>query len=653
MNIEQILREAQNPDQIDLLLRAMGQTSRPSNAPRVDAPEQTPIWQAQGQFFGQDMRNLPDVEAARALLNSMGQTGPMSVTPANTQSAPQAPTRTGPLTAEEQAFVDSAPSLEELIKGWGVDKMLEAESRVTEDAKFRDIPKTGVADTRGGVARVNQYTADHGVIATMDEKGKVTLTNLDPKTGKPTPQSQRQFYGFNPMNATTSASVNGLMDSLRATKNPDEARAILGTINNAFATETSNLQAQALKNAENQLGLPQMQQRLAAAEALDRAQPGWVPGMGDSKNTATIRSSIMAMQDQARQVADDSLKRNITFNQLKAAAQSAELEFQRIEKAGTQEAARAARLEDFQFREQYESDMRARQIYDSLSSTQKMIAARTMPPELIAKNDPAEIARFVDRQIKSNPKFREVMEADPTDVPKLAIAGNSVARDMVVAEEATITGMDQGAIVARMKEAQQKASTPEAIDLWANTVTAGALNRVEAVRQKKAELQALQFASGKEEKKKYQEMLGEVASTYFKSQRNNDFRNNVAAWGIADPEIQKAIVQSQQTTGKADMLTVLRNYVGSSSGPEALDKYAKYKQQLLASAGKYQASPFGALNVSALAAEIDDNAIQLGGLGQWFREQFKLGSDAETLQLIQDSMPFFVPDIATRAALTR
>ena len=653
MNIEQILREATSPDQIALLLQAMGQTSRPSNAARPDDPEQTPIWRAQGEFFGQDMRNIESEEAARLLLNSMGQTGPMSVqqpAPAQTQ---QQPTRTGPLTAEEQAFVDAAPSLDELIKGWGVDKMLIAEDRMAEDAKFRDIPKTGVADTRGGVARVNQYTPEHGVMATMDDKGRVTLTNIDPKTGKPTPQSQRSNYGFNTMDRTSSASVNGLLDSLRQAKNADEARGILGTINNAFATESASLQQQALVNAEKQLGLPQMKERLAAAEALDRATPGWVPGMGDSKNTASIRTSITALQDQARQVANDSLNRNITFNQLKAAAQSAELEFQRIQKVGEREDARAARLEDFQFREQYESDMRARQIYDSLSTQQKMIAARTMPPELIAKNDPAEVARFVDRQLRTNPKFREVMETDPMDVPKLAIGGNSVARDMVVAEEATITGTDQGVLVARMREAQQKANTDEAINAWTNSLVEGMPNPVEAARTKKAELMALKSATGREQQAEYRRLQGEIALNYFRQQRNQDFRNNVTSWSVTDPAIQAAVVEAQKVTGKADMITVLRNYVGQSNGPEALAKYQTFKEQMLNAAGRYKDSPFGALNASALAAEIDDNAIQLGGLGQWFRDQFKIGSDAETLQMLEDATPFFVPNFVTRSVLTR
>ena len=139
MNIEQLIQSANSPDEVALLLSAMGQTGSmaaptaaqqdPMNLPNARAAEllltalgqtsmpskqatpidseQTPIWRAQGQFFADELGKLNSVEAARALLNSMGQTGSMS------EKVPMSPetsagfagstaTSGAPLSAEEQ-----------------------------------------------------------------------------------------------------------------------------------------------------------------------------------------------------------------------------------------------------------------------------------------------------------------------------------------------------------------------------------------------------------------------------------------------------------------------------------------------------------------------------------------------------------------------
>lgn len=161
MDIVKLISMAQDPDAISLLLQNMGQTSFPARP--ENNPNSNPAWQAQGQFFGSDMLNLGSEEAARVLLNSLGQTGgfaekvPMSPQTSAGFAGGSGSGAGAPLTAEEQAFVNGAPSLDELIQGWGIPAKLAAE----EDAKFRDIPRTGQADTRGGVARVNQYTSEH------------------------------------------------------------------------------------------------------------------------------------------------------------------------------------------------------------------------------------------------------------------------------------------------------------------------------------------------------------------------------------------------------------------------------------------------------------------------------------------------------------
>lgn len=590
-------------------------------------------------LYGADKMNLtPEELLARGILQSPQQ-------PTATQSdarkaepvSPYSSTLTNegsytvPTTAQEQADTASAYALGESL----IAQMLAATpgnaTKATKlpDDGMLDIPRTGVADTRGGVNRVNQNTAQHGVTAMRNPlTGQVTLTNIDPTTGKPTPQSQRQVYGFNPLDRTTSSSVSALVDSIKSAKNADEARGIATTLSSSIATEKANLLQASLQQAEAELNVPQLKATLAQAELLDKKQPGWTPGMGDSQNTAHLRQTLYAAQDQARQRADDSLKRNLSYNQLSAAASNAEMILNAKAKEFDAAAAREGRKETWIEQRQWESEAKAMEMYSALSETQRTTVAKLLPPEIAADKDPAAVARYFDRQFKTDPKFRELVSADPYEVPGMAIAGNSLARSVITAEESKATGQDSSVIELRIRDAQQKASSKEAVAAWARAKTAGMPNALEESKKLVSQYNAMQLSSAKEEKALARRMQAEIAMNVFKQQRQDEFVSNLGSWKVADPEFQQAVQKAAKITGKTDMEAVLASYVEEKKGPEYLAAHSRFKQLAKQAASVYTDSPFGPIAIDQLYAAIDDKVVSQGVLARWFEERWGMPANA-------------------------
>lgn len=627
MDIVKLINEASSPADVELLLRAMGQSTMPNR--EAPPPNTDPIWQAQGQFFSQDMRNLNSPTAAQALLNSMGQTGvysekiPMSPeTSAGLNSpAPVDPgflgAPTSNITPEERAWIDKGYAL----GNQGVEEInarLVVEQLMQEDAKFRDMPYTGVANTKGGAARVNQYTKDHGVIATMDEKGRVTLTNLDPATGKPTPQSQKQIYGFNPMNATTSGNVNELITQIRGAKTREDALSIASSLRTAATSETLRLEQEALKYAENEVGLPALKARLTAAEALDQATPGWQPGFGDSKNTAALRQAVYAAQQQAGPRAKSWLDRNISYRQLQTSIANAEAELSVADKRfATQEGLNARSAERVE-QANLMREAKDMELYDSLSLQQKAVVGRLMPKEEAA--DPIKAARYFSRQARTDKNFAELVQTDPADVPKLALSGNPLARNIIIEDEAARTGQDPAVIAEKMKQARVIAETPAALEKYARIMVQGQPNATQEARKMVGELTALKNGN-KEQQAAYKQRIQDVAYTLYKEGRNTEFAGNVGTWG--DSELQPFVQQSLNTTGKADITNVLTAYLGDKTGPQAIAAAQAFKQKAIAAASKYRDSPYGPLNTLAISAEIDREMAARGTIGRFFQEAMK------------------------------
>ena len=628
----QLLAQAKSTQDVELMLQAMGQ--KPSTSKAAPAGITDPLMRAGGLMYQEGLPGASSVAAVQRLLGSMGQTGTMQTPSA--QKAPaqgaQVSSNAAPLTPEERIAVDTAYAFGEEQLRAALQQQSQAQVNSMWDSKDNPaltLPRTGKADTRGGAIRVNENTAQHGVTATVDSQGRTTLTNIDPTTGRPTKQSQpASAQLFNPLDRTTSSSVTALVDSIRNAKNADEARGIAATLSSSIAAEKANLLQASLQQAEAELNVPQLKATLVQAELLDKKQPGWTPGMGDSQNTARLRQTLYAAQDQARQRADDNLKRNLSYNQLSAAASNAEMILSAKAKEFDAAAAREGRKEAWIEQKQWQAEAQAMELYASLSETQRTTVAKLLPPEIAADKDPAAIARYFDRQFKTDPKFRELVSADPYDVPGMAIAGNPLARSVITAEESKATGQDSALIDMRIRDAQQKASSKEAVAAWARAKTAGMPDALNESKKLVAQYNAMQLSSDKEEKALARRMQAEIATNVFKQQRQAEFVNNLGAWKVADSEFQQAVQNAAKVTGKTDMEAVLASYVGEKKGPEYLAAHSRFKELAKQAASAYSNSPFGPVAIDQLYAAIDDKVVAQGVLARWFEERWGMPANA-------------------------
>ena len=513
-------------------------------------------------------------------------------------------------------------------------------TKLDPDNQYRDIPRTGVADTRGGVARVNQYTGEHGVTASKDPKtGQVTLTNIG-SDGKPTPQSQVQRYGFNPLSGTGSTAVTTLLTQLREAKDPDTARGIASTLRTSLATESANLEAAADKFAENKLGIPQMRRQLQQAEALDSQRPGYMPGIGDSANTAAVRKQLYTAEAQARAVSTDYLKSNLSAAQLRSAAENASAELNRIEKLSAKADTRQLRRED----RQYEREEKAAEAYDSLAPSQKLIAAR-LNPELAQKPDNhGEMVAYVQRQAKMDPNFIPVMNAEPADLPALAVQGNPLARKLVVQDESAATGKPADEVDRNIQAIGKLADKPTAINdyvaIRANQVPAA--DRVAFRKNEIARITALKMGTTKADKAQWAEEKTQMSMEIYKAQRTQQFIMDVNSWGMADPELEAAVKISSANTGTSSIDNVLAAYVGTKTGPEALTAYASFKQKLKVASDKQALSKFGGINSLAALSMVDEQAIRNNGssLASWWKERWSDPAFHQTVDMISNVIPF-------------
>lgn len=74
IDIIKLIASARRAAEVDTLLQAMGAKPAPV-LEKTEAKPRTAYQQAQAEYFAKDLLDLEDVEEARALLNSMGQTG--------------------------------------------------------------------------------------------------------------------------------------------------------------------------------------------------------------------------------------------------------------------------------------------------------------------------------------------------------------------------------------------------------------------------------------------------------------------------------------------------------------------------------------------------------------------------------------------------
>lgn len=570
MDIRALLGQQQRPDgnALDMLLSAL-QSSSVVNPPAMDQ---------------RDAQMLQDIAGSSAAFPPE---------PINPQASYSNEGRNYPTPIQAIAPTPIQPLIES-IKGGEI------------DPAFDRVPMDGTANTEGGVERVNAYTNMHGVKAIRDPKtGAVTLTNIG-EDGTPTPQSQKQVYGFNPGNSTASTSLNALMEDLRKAPDAETARGIANSMNVALAEETTLMKNEAIKQAERELGVALLKNQLATAEGIDQAKPGYIPGIGDSPGTLAIRRRLAEVQGQVTTKANEWLSRNISYNRLLATKTNAEAEIKRVvDKALAQE--QKIELAKVRADEKAEAaDEKARVAYSSLSPVQKQVLVRINPS--LAKPDmEKEAIAFVERQAKIDKDFIAIMDADPTEFKNLAFTGNKHAAQLLAEEESAKTGQPAAEIESQIKQLSTMQVTPQMAQEWITSRSNSALgDKGQFRKEQMASWNDAMQAKSPEQKAAYQSMQAQIRMHAYKKQQSQAFLGNVLSWTRPDSPLRAAGQKALQTTGKADLSSALRILVDGQEPTATIALLQAAKQEIAAIAEARKGSVFGGVDSITAMREVDD-----------------------------------------------
>ena len=606
MDILSLIGMAKNPQEVELLLKAMGQSQSPPAASAQQpqqGPARNPMDQAQAQIFAMPSMWPSSMEAAAALLAGMGQTGQ----PQQAAQGPEKKSQPSPQdvshTLEADTFMDGASA----PKAASSDAVLS--QKAAQEAAF-SRPMTGKADTTGGAARVNAFTSMHGVTATTDAKGRVTLTNLG-SDGAPTEQSQKKVYGFNPMDKTTSSSVNELAEQLRKAPDSDAAAGIASTLRTALAEESSRLNAEALRTAEVELGVPRMLNELKAAEQMDQSRPGYVPGLGDSPNTVRVRNQLQELQSKVPGHAEQWLSRNLSFAQLKAAEKNAAADMARVvEKGAAQENALAKIKATAEAKKELKAEGDALK-YEGLSAQQRALAVR-LNPSLAGtdgadpKQNQANMVAYIDRQAKTDKDFLAIMNADPVEYKALAFGGNKHAAQLLAVEEAQRTGQDPNEVADMIKRTSTAPVSPQMAEAWIISKSNSALGDKDKERNRmKAEWNDALGAKTPEQKAQLASMQAEIRMSAYKKEQTQKFLGNTISWAPKGSALAEAAQASMQTTGKSDLASALRTLTAGKDTATAIAALQEAKTLIQSQASSRQKSLLGGVDAIAAMQMVD------------------------------------------------
>lgn len=613
MDLLNLIQSARNPEEIKLLLAAMGQSSAPT-AQATARPAVDPMATASAEALMSPAIAPQDVEAMRALLASMGQTGAMAK-PATPQASYSNEGRNSPKPSPQQnSATGSAGSVEEITPL--IDQIMGK-----APAAPAEPMSTGVnANTKHGAARVNEFSSMHGVTATTDPKtGRVTLTNIG-ADGAPTQQSQKQVYGFNPLTSSTSSSVNSLLEDLNKAQDVDTAQGIAASLRTSLAEERTAIKNEAIKAAEREHNVAEIKANLRAAESLDQSRSGWMPGIGDSSNTLAMRKKLAEVQGNVEASANRYLAGNIGYARLTAAEANAKESIDRIVTKGAAQERKVALIQERADATDAAKKEKAKADYDGLTPTQKQLIIR-INPSLGGEGKEQETIAFVNRQAKTDKDFVGIVQADPTEYKALAFSGNKYAAQLLASEEAARTGQKPEDIEKQIKELAIGTPSTAAVQDYILRKSGQVIGDKSKWRtEETARWNTLLAAKTPEEKVARDAYAAEVKIEAYKKAQSAAFVGNVLNWAGPSSPLRVAGQKALSTTGKADLRSALAIMTEGQDAPTAIATLKGAKEEIMASVATRKNSVFGGIDTLAALKEVDDAVTNSEGIRGMLRD---------------------------------
>lgn len=559
---------------------------------------------------------------------------------------------------------------------------------ITRVLKEMNPPAMSQVDggTSAGIARVNQNTRETGTVAYKDNKGQAVLTNVARDASGQERPIAALFRNPEPGNTNPNFVSNEQKPSLfqafqklQKAQTPEEAEAIYSSLLETVAAEATRLENEAYQFAENKFGIPEMQRQITEARQLDKQDPLYAPGMGDSIITQKLVDSLRLLSSSAAEDAKGFLKRNMTYNSLATLRGNAEREYQRFQKQAerkanfdasvevsrqTAEINRRAnqqiRQEDRQARREEEAD----RIYNSLTPTQ--IQRLTT----LNAGDVASIENEQQRRMKiadlaagaiKDKKMQEAVSAESDEqLVQYALNGNGVAKKLVVMEESMRTGRSVQEVEEMFKSLSLK--------MQDQRLAINVLNRQKGLSntekgEKLALLNPALYDLNPNRKIQADALRTQLVLADARYQIQQQFLGDVTSWGSSDPTLLAAIDKAKKVAGAADISSVLTAYVGDASNTERKARLDEFNKLMKNAALRQKDSMFGAPNWREAEKIVITQVVNQGFFSdlvkgvkradremsppQWSTERTGLAENTPMfgmLSLAGKAANFFVPD---------
>lgn len=495
-----------------------------------------------------------------------------------------------------------------------------AKDPLAADSNGWNLAKTGAANTTGAAQRVNARTKENGVTATTDSNGRTVLSNVGGMSANL--QAANATFNASGQSGKNPLQMESLIAQLRGVDTTAEASVIMDSIRATVTAEQTKINAEAFGFASNKLGIPTMEQTLKESELNDKSSPSWFPGIGDSPGTKSIRTQLQILRSQAAEQANAFLQTNLSSGLLKNSLLSANEELRRIDKKET-------RLEGITERASANKEARA-----ALKDEETDAIIMTLPPSY------ANHLRVLNRNLVNEPESTVTRAAFAKEVKNLTANGGKNPRMAAIkaaAQESgneliglSVEGNIDAKILLRSAERTENPSMKDAdFDAKLTSITKAA-DSAEFIKtyiadkydpskrnspEAKADTLRLNTAkltgTAEEKATARRERIG-IAISLERKNATSNYLKDVSSWGSNDTAFQTAYTDTLRRRGNADFSTVMETYMGSSTGPEALQKgfaLTAIAQEAFARGGN---SVFGKPDVSASMKMISDKVKHVG-----------------------------------------
>lgn len=460
------------------------------------------------------------------------------------------------------------------------------------DENGHNLKKTGKVNTTGAMQRINAASPKWhpGVTATMQADGTLALSNTSAPSATKTASAM----------PTVGNDLLTAINSLKTTNDPDIARGLLGNIRESAAQKSSSLMGEAMRFAATKLGVPVLETQLREAEAADKADPKWYPGIGDSPITAKIRTALLTTRSSVDNEAKNYLSSNTTFASMNAALKTAEEEAKRIEKIGD----RTNRIEDeAAFRSTLKELDKAEQNAEVAASMKATLSPEEqkrlvlLNPSIGQEATPEKQLLAMAASIKRadrDPAMREALGALEADLPILAMNGNPDAMVLTISKEANRPGFTgtEDSVKATLDTIAKVAGKPEMVDKLIRMKYGTKFDSPEA-KAEKATMTSASLGLDAEGKKIKRKQDFAIALDLYRGEATDRFMKDTTSWGIQDPLFLAAQQKAKSVTGKADLQSVLTAYLQDAPAEGLLGRLNEIRTAALTAAAKNKGSLFG------------------------------------------------------------